>query len=254
MKTIYICSDTITGIFSGIYDAWKAGKTEQDCGITFLGAVEQELFFDYVEVEESERKAQAVERLIRKHMGMHAYWDIFHAVLSPDRDKGNAVLGTMMAARKLPDGRKIMDHLSHPMVEKVFELSRTVAGEAHLLKGFLRFQELESGILYAQITPKAQVLSCLAPHFEDRLPNENWMIHDKSHRMFAVHEAGKHWVLVLDEYWNEDRLLPVSEKEKEYTKLWKNFCQTIAIQSRMNPRCQMQHLPLRFRPNMTEFQ
>ena len=53
MKTIYICSDTITGIFSGIYDAWKAGKTEQDCGITFLGAVEQELFCDYVEVEES---------------------------------------------------------------------------------------------------------------------------------------------------------------------------------------------------------
>lgn len=27
MKTIYVCSDMVTGIFSGIYDAWKTGKT-----------------------------------------------------------------------------------------------------------------------------------------------------------------------------------------------------------------------------------
>lgn len=253
MKTIYVCSDTVTGVFSGIYDAWKAGEKETECGIALLGMVEQELFCDYIEVEETEHKAQAVETLIRRHLGMQAYWDIYHAVLSPDPEKGNAILGTMLAAKKVSDSRKIMEHLSHPMVEKVFELSRTVGGEAHLLKGFLRFRELESGILYAQITPKAQVLSCLAPHFEDRLPNENWMIHDKNHKMFAVHEAGKHWVLVLDEYWNPQTELKESEQEKEYAKLWKSFCKTISIQSRTNPRCQMQHLPLRFRPNMTEF-
>ena len=51
-----------------------------------------------------------------------------------------------------------MEHLSHPMVEKVFELSRSVGGEAHNLKGFLRFRELENGVLYAPITPKARCL------------------------------------------------------------------------------------------------
>lgn len=254
MKTIYVCSDTVTGIFSGIYDAWKTGKTEEECGIALKGMLEQQLFCDYVEVEETEHKAIAVEALIKKHLGRQAYWDIYHAVLSSDREKGDAVLGTMLAAKTLSDSTKIMEHLSHPKVEKVFELSRNVGGEAHALKGFLRFRELENGVLYARITPKAQVLTCLAPHFADRLPLENWMIHDKTHNMFVVHEAGKKWVLLWDELWNDiDENLQFSEKEMEYERLWKGFCHTIAIESRENPRCQLQHLPLRFRPNMVEF-
>lgn len=28
MKTIYVCEDSVTGIYSGIYDAWKSGKEE----------------------------------------------------------------------------------------------------------------------------------------------------------------------------------------------------------------------------------
>ena len=33
MKKIYVCNDTITGIFSAIYDAWKEGREEKECGI-----------------------------------------------------------------------------------------------------------------------------------------------------------------------------------------------------------------------------
>ena len=32
MKKIYVCNDTITGIFSAIYDAWKEGREEKDTG------------------------------------------------------------------------------------------------------------------------------------------------------------------------------------------------------------------------------
>lgn len=253
MKTVYVCSDTITGIFSGIYDAWKEQKGEEECSIALDGQVEAELFCEYVEVEETEHKAKAVESLISRHLGRQAYWDIYHAVLSSDKEKGDAVLGTMLAAKKIPDSKKIMEHLSHPKVEKVFELSRNVGGEAHLFKGFLRFKELINGVLYAEIAPKSQILTCIAPHFADRLPLENWMIYDKSHQMFVVHEAGKQWVLVWDKYAEFEGKLEVSEKEKEYEMLWKGFCQSISIASRENPRCQMSHLPLRYRPYMTEF-
>lgn len=253
IKTIYVCSDTVTGIFSGIYDAWKSRKGEDECGIALRGFLEPRLFCDYVEVEETEHKAIAVEALIRKHLGQNAYWDIYHAVLSADKEKADAVLGTMLAARKLPDSTRIMEYLSHPKVEKVFELSRNVGGEAHSLKGFLRFQELANGVLYAGITPKSQVLTCLAPHFADRLPLENWMIHDKTHHMFVVHESGKKWILLWDEECKIEENLTFSEREKEFEKLWKGFCKTISIPSRENPKCQRQHLPLRFRPDMVEF-
>ena len=69
MRTIYICEDTVTGIFSAIYDAWKAGEDAGRCGIGLRGQMEQELFCSYTEVEESEKKAEAVERMILKHLG-----------------------------------------------------------------------------------------------------------------------------------------------------------------------------------------
>lgn len=253
MKTVYVCSDTVTGIFSGIYDAWKSKKKEEECEIALRGMLDWQLFCEYVEVEETEHKAAAVEALIRKHLGRRAYWDIYHAVLSADRKKGDAVLGTMLTARTLADSTKIMEHLSHPKVEKVFELSRNVFGEAHSYKGFLRFRELENKVLYAGIEPKNQILTCLAPHFADRLPIENWMIHDKTHKMFAVHEAGKRWVIVWGEQLDESVFGRTSDQEKEYARLWKGFCQAIAIESRTNPGCQLSHLPLRYRSEMTEF-
>ena len=73
MKKIYVCNDTITGIFSAIYDAWKEGREEKECGIAIKGMLEQELFCEYILVEENLHKEQAVERLIRKHLGGQAY-------------------------------------------------------------------------------------------------------------------------------------------------------------------------------------
>ena len=256
MRTIYICTDSVTGIYSGIYDAWKQAvvNRQEGCGIALTGQVEQELFCEYTEVEEDLKKAAAVDRLIRKNMGEKARRDLYYALLTEDPEKGNAVLGTMFAARSLPDSRKIMEHLSHPMVEKVFELSRAAGGEAHNYKGFLRFRELENGVLYAAIRPKAQVLPCLAPHFADRLPKENWMIHDQHPGQFAVHEAGKKWVLLQQDSEEELEIhFQVSDAERQYARLWKGFCRAITIEERRNPACQLQHLPLRYRSEMTEF-
>lgn len=251
MKKVYICSDSVTGIFSGIYEAWRR-KDQEDSGIALAGHVEPALFCTYEEVEENREKAAAVDRMICRHLGGIAYQEISQAVLSDDPGRGDAILGTMLEARRIPDSRRIMEHLTHPDVEKVFELSRRVGSEAHSLKGFVRFRELKGGILYAVICPKSQVLPCLAPHFEERLPKENWMIYDESHRMFAVHESERRWVLVWEDAFGLEEL-EVSEQERIYEKLWKGFCETISISEREDKKAQAQHLPFRFRPYMTEF-
>ena len=98
-------------------------------------------------VEENLHKEQAVERLIRETSGRTGLCsDIWHASLASDKDKADAIYGTMLAARRLRDSKKVMEHLSHPQVERVFELSRKVGSEAHNYKGFLRFRELSGGI------------------------------------------------------------------------------------------------------------
>lgn len=57
------------------------------------------------------------------------------------------------AAGSPQDTRQQKDYgaLSHPGVEKVFELSRSVGNEAHIFLEFVRFRELQNHVLYARI-------------------------------------------------------------------------------------------------------
>lgn len=252
MKQVYICTDTITGLYSALHDAWKECR-DRDAAIEIRGRTQQELFCEYRTVAECESKAERLERMIKRYLGYNAYWDIYHALLSPEADKGTAVFKTIQEARNIRDSRKIMDHLGNPDVAKVFAMSRSVSNEAHMYEEFIRFRELENGILFSEITPKAQVLTCVADHFADRFPLENWMIYDKSHGVFLVHRAKEPWGLVWGETLDEEQAARVSENEKEYERLWGGFFRSISIQERENPRCQRNHLPLRYRDQMPEF-
>ena len=66
MKKVYICSGDITGVFSAIYDAWKTKLPEDRLGIALKGMIEQEMFCEYIEVEESQKKVIAVENTLLK--------------------------------------------------------------------------------------------------------------------------------------------------------------------------------------------
>ncbi len=115
MKKVYICNDTITGIFSALYDAWKESR-DKDAGIALRGMLETQLFCEYTEVVEEERKALAVERLIQNHLGYDAYWDIYHALLSEDPQKADAVFHVMQTARTIRNSKKVMEHLTDSYV------------------------------------------------------------------------------------------------------------------------------------------
>lgn len=252
MKQIYICHDTITGLYSALYDAWKENR-EAEAGIELRGKTQQQLFCEYRIVEESETKAVKLERMIKRYLGYNTYWDIYHALLSDDPGKGEAVFRAMQEARRIRDSRKIMDHLGNQDVAKVFELSRRVSNEAHAYEEFIRFRELENGVLFSEISPKTQVLTCIADHFEDRFPLENWMIYDKTHNVFLIHRKKEHWALIWESAPALSGALKVSEAEQQYEELWRGFFESVAIEQRRSPALQRNHLPLRYRDKMPEF-
>lgn len=120
MKKMYICHDTITGLYSALYDAWKESRAG-DAGIELRGKTQQQMFCEYRVVDENGKKAASIERMIKHNLGYNAYWDFYHALLSDDAGKGEAVFKAMQEARRIPDSTKIMEHLSDCNVAKVFE-------------------------------------------------------------------------------------------------------------------------------------
>ena len=260
MRIIYVCEDSLTGIFSGIYEVWKRKMTAEEAGLEVGDSFERRLFCEYIFCKAEERKALAVIRMIQKNLGADVYEKISYALLSADRRKAEMVFRAMLEAKKLSRKDRLMEHLGNEAVRAVFGMYRQVANEAHHYKGFVRFRELKNKTLFAKIEPKHAVLPCIAEHFADRFPQENWIIYDKTHEVFLIHEKGKRYYF-LQQYMcmkgdsgSAQKIAGgFSEEEMDYEALWKGFVQSISVAERENRALQNQNLPLRFRTNLVEF-
>ena len=239
---IMVCEDSDTGIFTGIYEAYER-KWNHDTTILQVGEEENlRLFSEYIPIVPDEEKAEKVIRTIRRRFGEETLRIIFEALASTDMKKGHMVYQMIVFGLK---GQ-------YEPVVKVVALSTTVWHECHHFYGFLRFQELSGGILFAKINPKARLLYLLGDHFSDRFPRENFMIYDEHHDLCLIHGSGRPWYIVSGELLQMEGLPEVSGDELRIQELFKYFCHKIAIKERENPMLQQQMMPLRYRSNMVE--
>lgn len=248
-----ICEDSLEGIFTGIYDAYLLKKPHERIHICFGEERNLRLFAVYERHEPDEQKTVKVARTITRDFGSEAYLSICRALASPEADKGEAVYKTIVTGLGMKNKKELMGNLADPYVHRVFELARFAGNEAHYHVEFLRFRELENGILYARIGPKNNIITFIMPHFADRLPLENFVIHDEIRNIYALHPARGDWYLVYGEDGEAGGKPCFSEGEKRYSELFTHFFHTIAIKERRNDGLQTNMLPLRYRRYMTEF-
>lgn len=250
---VYQCEDSLEGIFTAIYNTYEDRSEKADTVISLTD--ELFLFAEYIPVITDEEKALKVMNTLRRRFGEEDYMKLCFALSSNDTEKAQAVYRTVAAglANNCKPGQ-LLDNLADDNVHMVFSLARAANNEYLHLRGFARFSELESGILYSRIGPKNNIVTFLMPHFADRFPMENFMIYDDCRNLFGVHPAGKDWYLIQnEEIAMEAEQFKLSDREWEYQKLFRYFCKELAIKERRNTELQRNMLPLRFREYMTEF-
>lgn len=245
-----LCEDSINSVFCGIYEAWAGGYDREEVVLRTGGVQNYELFMEYRKVPEDALAGQKVANTIRRRFGEEMYERICYALWSDGEDKADAVYRMVRYGIEHNCGYGFKNHLTNEAVQRVFELWRRTYNEAHHFLGFLRFFELESGVLHANIHAKNQVLEPLAVHFSDRLPGENWVICEKNRKIAAVHPSHKDWFFI-----EEEQILPLFEQKRsrldeEFSNMWSCFCNSISIEARKNLKLQRQNLPLRFRGDM----
>lgn len=247
-----ICEDSLEGVFTGIYDAYAFREGHEHLHIQIGEEENFRLFASYLHIMPDLVKTRKVAETIQKRLGTDTYMSICRALATEDAEKGQAVYQTVVDGITHGSGRRVLENSMNPYVDMVFQLSRRTANEVHRLMEFVRFQELEQGILYSKVGPKCNIVSFLMPHFADRLPQENFVIYDEKRELYGVHPAGKEWYLVSGMEPAPEGL-SLSERETQYQELFTMFCQTIAIKERKNLKLQQQMLPLRFQEYMVEF-
>lgn len=154
-----------------------------------------------------------------------------------------------LVVKLLQEGPGFLRNQSDETLYPVLKAVRHLAGEAHLLKGFVRFSEF-GGVLGGEIEPKNRVLPILRGHFCARYLNERFFLYDRTHREALLYANGTAAIRPLEHF----QMAPPDEAEANYRLLWKRFYDTIAIKERYNPRCRMTNMPKRYWTTMTEFQ
>lgn len=247
---IYICENTPDGIFTAIYDAWAARIPDEGLSILADGEFMLELFAEYRYVETNMEKAVKVARSVSRKISPEAYRQIYAASLSHEEDKIMAIYHFLKLGFQV--GAGVTDMHARQEVCRMFEICRNVVNESNSFREFLRFTELENGILLARIKPKNFVLPLMAGHFADRFPEEHFVIIDDNSQMGVFHERGRQWFLspidkeAIERLWSSGR-------SKEFEHLWKTFFKAIAIEQRRNYKCQRNLCALRYRDYMLEF-
>ncbi len=257
-KKIFVCEDSLEGIFTGVYEAYAAVSrheaAHEGCSIMAGMGGNFELFAEYIDVKTDAVKAGKVIRTICGSLGMPVYQELCKAAACEEAGKAEDIYKTIVLGLGRRLGTRVLDAWNNPHVAGVLELARRANNEIMHMEGFLRFQELENGMLFSRIGPKNNIIAMLTPHFADRLPNENFMIYDEKRGLFAIHEKQKQWVLVTGEIIDEEVMRSYSEREEYFQALFIGFCRTIAIDARKNLSLQQQMLPLRFQKYMVEFE
>jgi len=152
--------------------------------------------------------------------------------------------------------------ISDPDALAVEKAANKARGEGHRFCGFVRFSELSDGSFYATVEPSCDILCLIGNHFARRFAPMRFAIHDTLRHSAILHEPGKSWTIIdgfslaphgrsaAGDVMLDERL---SDHEREIRAMWSRYFNTIAIESRKNPRLQSSKVPLKYRTRLAEF-
>ncbi len=113
--------------------------------------------------------------------------------------------------------QKELENINHHCVFYIINLQKEFFRLYHRMGGFLRFEELDDGTLYARIDVKFNILYFLGKHFCKRFNNQDFIIHDTRRKLAFVKNEKFTGIQKVAEFE-----IPLqSSSEAKFQKLWK---------------------------------
>ncbi|MEG6617545.1 TIGR03915 family putative DNA repair protein [Peptococcaceae bacterium 1198_IL3148] len=243
---IYIYDGSFEGLLTAIYQAYY--RPEKPAAIVTKQRFSDGLFIIPIEIKTEPDMARKVSKAIAEKISPTALRRIYRAYLSELPEIEDAIYRYLRLGFKI--GRNIDKYLSEQAVMTIHQTSRKVDGERHRMLGLLRFRCTKNNIYYATMEPDFNILALIAPHFVQRLADQNWVIHDIKRGLAAFYN-GNPWVMVK---LTAVKQFNYAASEECYQQLWKDYYNSVTIASRKNPKLQRQFMPVRYWNHLIEKQ
>ena len=243
MNKIYIYDGGFISFISLVVELFKNKITPDDIKLINsydLGLFDTEI---YLKVENEQENI----KLLKNKISREALYCIYNVFLSDNKNKEIIIYNFLKSYFKY--GKTVFGRRNIDCVNESIQISKYVRGEAHKLKGFLRFSKMKNNFYYAKFESNNNVIGILASHFSKRLMSDNWIIHDTKRGIYAIYDKEK----VI--YLTDEEVISLNlEKDNEdlIEDLWKTFYKTIGIKERENKRCRQNFMPKKYWKNMLE--
>jgi probable DNA metabolism protein len=142
------------------------------------------------------------------------------------------------------------------LVLGIKNMSRKVSREACRMIEFVRFQKTADNIYFSPISPDYNVLPLIGKHFQNRFNDQQWVIYDIKRKyglFYDLKEVSE--ITIANKYFGTQGKIEeavLSDDEKQFQNLWKEYFNAINIKERKNLRQQMHFMPKKYRKFLTE--
>lgn len=197
---------------------------------------------EVLEITYDEKQALKVLEALQKKFTKHNFETILNTFMCDSTHFELELLHYIIVGFK---NQNELQNINNSFVFTIDNLQK----ELFKMSGFLRFIELENGYLYAKLESKFNLLYLLGKFFAKRFNNQNYIIHDIQRKLAFIHTQEFIGVKIVANF--ETPI--ISKNEEKFSHLWQTFFDSVAIQSRINPKLQRQLVPLIYRTYMNEF-
>jgi len=240
----YVYDGTFDGLLTSIYEAYYRHENPDD--IVAEDRLEENFLIEKIYIITDKEKSSKVYRSIEEKISLEALRRVFYAYLSELPKNGIIILNYLKIGYKL--GRAVDDNLAHDAVLNMDKINYKVSSERHRFLGILRFKMLDNGVLYADLEPEYNIIGMIAPHFANRMSNENFVIHDVK-RNIGVFYNKREWI--IRDFEIDDNVI-IRDDEEEYQELWRAYYKHISIESRKNLRLKKNNMPMKYWKHLVE--
>lgn len=232
--TYFLVDGSEDCFYTAVFDAYK----NKDCLITSERDVQLGLGFEVFDVVTDENKAARVRAKINA-LDRGAAEDITLLLKSCNPLKESVAFEYIRLI--IESGGAVRGMLANPTVIEMTEIRTRVFGEAHRLKGLLRFMENADGVLYAPYSPDNDITEILAVHFAARFGAQPFVIHDIKRKLAALYDGNEIIMTRAD-----DAEIYLSEYESYFQNLWKQYYNSVNIASRPHEKQMRGSMPVRY--------
>lgn len=287
----YIYDGSPEGMLCAIFEAYARRESPSD--VWPIQQAAPRLLQQTIFIEANASIAARVKQGIIKQCGYASYRAVLKAALSSDPNAATAAYRFVRyGIDEHPSRTSPLSNISHPAVEPLVKICRSVDNECERVRQFARFEHLDANVhskketndrsfthsaskqlepttnnqigsiasnhadfWLARISPKHSVVPLVMDHFVERFSMQAFMLYDETHGICGNY-SGEGWHLVkIDDPNLFDALLPdQAEDERAMQDAWRTFYKAVSIEQRHNPELRLHFMPKRLWRNITEMQ